>query len=157
MRDDVTTATTAHGLHHATKTQIISNTTSKRGRGNGAGERHSCPLRPRRLVRTFGHEQGMAAPSVACAPTQKQNSARPLKRPKSCTPLALCSRDRSRQSPPQQTPWTGQWQRHQTTKTTRTPLEPELIDMPPAPASAPPMSSLERCIALRLVYCAGPR
>ena len=35
------------------------------------------------------------------------------------------------------------------------PLEPELIDMPPAPASAPPMSNLERCIALRLVYGAG--
>ena len=28
---------------------------------------------------------------------------------------------------------------------------PDLIDMPPAPASAPPMSNLERCIALRLV------
>ena len=28
------------------------------------------------------------------------------------------------------------------------PPEPELIDMPPAPASAPPMSNLERCIAL---------
>ena len=37
------------------------------------------------------------------------------------------------------------------------PLEPELIDMPPAPASASPMSSLERCIALRLVCGAGPR
>ena len=37
------------------------------------------------------------------------------------------------------------------------PPEPELIDMPPAPASAPPMSNLERCIALRLVYGAGPR
>ena len=36
------------------------------------------------------------------------------------------------------------------------PLEPELIDMPPAPASAPRMSNLERCIALRLVYGAGP-
>ena len=35
--------------------------------------------------------------------------------------------------------------------------EPELIDMLPAPASAPPMSNLERCIALRLVYGAGPR
>ena len=35
--------------------------------------------------------------------------------------------------------------------------EPELIVMPPAPASAPPMSNLERCIALRLVYGAGPR
>ena len=31
------------------------------------------------------------------------------------------------------------------------PPEPELIDMPPAPASAPRMSNLERCIALRLV------
>ena len=30
-------------------------------------------------------------------------------------------------------------------------LEPEIIDMPPAPASALPMSNLERCIALRLV------
>ena len=28
---------------------------------------------------------------------------------------------------------------------------PELIDMPPAPASAPRMSNLEHCIALRLV------
>ena len=37
------------------------------------------------------------------------------------------------------------------------PPEPELIDMPPAPASAPPMSNLERCIALRLVCGAGPR
>ena len=37
------------------------------------------------------------------------------------------------------------------------PPEPELIDMPPAPASARPMSNLERCIALRLVYGAGPR
>ena len=37
------------------------------------------------------------------------------------------------------------------------PPEPELIDMPPAPASAPRMSNLERCIALRLVYGAGPR
>ena len=36
------------------------------------------------------------------------------------------------------------------------PPVPELIDMPPAPASAPRMSNLERCIALRLVYGAGP-
>ena len=35
------------------------------------------------------------------------------------------------------------------------PLEPELIDMPPAPACAPLMSNLERCIALRLVCGAG--
>ena len=37
------------------------------------------------------------------------------------------------------------------------PPEPELIDMPPALASAPPMTNLERCIGLRLVYGAGPR
>ena len=37
------------------------------------------------------------------------------------------------------------------------PPEPELIDMPPAPAYEPRMSNLERCIALRLVYGAGPR
>ena len=37
------------------------------------------------------------------------------------------------------------------------PRELELIDMPSAPASAPPMSNLERCIALRLAYGAGPR
>ena len=37
------------------------------------------------------------------------------------------------------------------------PLKLELIDMPPAPASAPPMSRSERCITLRLLYGAGPR
>ena len=37
------------------------------------------------------------------------------------------------------------------------PPEPELIDMPPALASAPKMSTMERCIALRLVHGAGPR
>ena len=37
------------------------------------------------------------------------------------------------------------------------PPEPEIIDMPPAQASARPMSNLERCIALRLLYGAGPR
>ena len=56
--------------------------------------------------------------------------------------------------------WTGPWQRRQTTKTTPmsdAPLELELIDLPPAPASALLMSNLEWCIALRLVYGAGPR
>ena len=37
------------------------------------------------------------------------------------------------------------------------PPEPEIIDMPPAPASALSMSNLERCIAMRFVYGAGPR
>ena len=35
--------------------------------------------------------------------------------------------------------------------------EPELIAMPQAPASTPPMSNLERGIALRLAHGAGPR
>ena len=35
--------------------------------------------------------------------------------------------------------------------------EPELIDTPPAPTSTLPMSKLERCIAQRAVYGAGPR
>ena len=37
------------------------------------------------------------------------------------------------------------------------PPEPELIDMPLALASTRPMSNFERCIALRMVYGAGPR
>ena len=37
------------------------------------------------------------------------------------------------------------------------PPELEVIDMPPTPASARPMSNLGRCFALRLVYGAGPR
>ena len=37
------------------------------------------------------------------------------------------------------------------------PPEPEVIDMPPTLASAPPMSNLEQCIAVRFVYGAGPR
>ena len=40
---------------------------------------------------------------------------------------------------------------------TPAPPEPELIVMPPTLASATPMSNLEWCIALRLVYGAGPR
>ena len=64
------------------------------------------------LRREQGLEHGMA--SIA----RTKHSTRPLKRPTSCTPLA-CSRDRSSQSPLQQTLWTGPWQRRQTTKTTR--------------------------------------
>ena len=37
------------------------------------------------------------------------------------------------------------------------PPEPEIIDMPPARPSARRMTNLERCVALRLVYGAGPR
>ena len=86
-----------------------------------ACECRSYPLRPRRVVRRLGHEQGgddslrpngqleqsrtSATKSrrgrlvgVACAPTATTNSARPLKRPTSCTPLATCSGNRSNQS-----------------------------------------------------------
>ena len=98
----------------------------------GASERHSCLLCHRRLVRRLGQEQGMVAPrtsatrtrsgardGVNCAHRATPNSARPLKRPTSCTPLARCSRDRSSQSPLLRTPWNGLWQRRQTTKMTR--------------------------------------
>ena len=64
------------------------------------------------------------------------------------TPTLSSSPSTSSLSPLQKTPWNGPWQRRQTTRT---------IDMPPAPASAPRMSNSERCIALRLVYGAGPR
>ena len=37
------------------------------------------------------------------------------------------------------------------------PPEPEVIDLPPALASARRMTTLERCIALRLMYGRGPR
>ena len=37
------------------------------------------------------------------------------------------------------------------------PPELKISYMPPAPASAHPMSNLQHCIALRLVYGAGPR
>ena len=41
--------------------------------------------------------------------------------------------------------------RREEDKERREPPELEMIDMPPAPASARPMSNFERCIALRLV------
>ena len=75
---------------------------------------------PRHVRERLGHHDDAPAARlvfVACAPTLAQNSARPLKRPTSCTPMsctpmARCSRDRSSQSPLPKTPWTGPWQKH---------------------------------------------
>ena len=54
-------------LHPATKHVVLA--ALRRGRlpqrqelHTGASERHSCPLRHRRLIRRLGNEQGMAAP-----------------------------------------------------------------------------------------------
>ena len=108
-----------------------------------AGERHSCPLRPRWLLRRLGHEQSMAAPVFGRMGSSRSHG--PLRReqgldnwvasiacPQRC-PLQR-SRRRGRGTPfPRRallqahragarlpkTPWTGPWQRRQTTRTTR--------------------------------------
>ena len=109
----------------------------------GASERHSCPppsstarskagpwtrrggasRRPNgRLAQSrtsAPRTRSGARDCVNCAHSATQNSAAPLNRPTSCTPLARCSRDRSSQSPLPKTPSTQPWQRRQTTKTTR--------------------------------------
>ena len=95
-----------------------------------------------------------------CAQAATPSSAMPSTRPLHSTPTVSCSPSTSSRSPLPKTPWTGPWQRRQDDEDDApmpdAPPEPELIDMPPAPASAPRMSNLERCIALRLVYGAGP-
>ena len=83
-----------------------------------------------------------------------------VERPRSCTPLANCSRSTSSRSSLQKTLWNGMAKASDDLDDAPmpdAPPEPEVIDMPPAPASAPPMSNYERCITLRLVYRAGPR
>ena len=69
------------------------------------------------------------------------NSTRPLKRPTSCTPLALCSRDRWSWSPLPKTPWTWPWQRRQTTRTTR-----------PCQTRRPSLRSSSTCPRLRHLH-----
>ena len=55
MLDDITTAATAHGLQlHSTKSQIISNTTSKRGRGNMVAVQGVDILPPNGKIKHFG-------------------------------------------------------------------------------------------------------
>ena len=140
----------------------------------GASERHSCPLRPRRLIRRPDHDQSMAAPIFGrmCSSRSEvrlqqkpgvddwlASVARPQRRqvPRCCDG----SRGTPRQSPLQKTLWIGAMAEASDDEDDApmpdAPPEPEVIDMPPARASARPMSNLERCIALRLVYGAGPR
>ena len=95
---------------------------------------------------------------VACAPTATTNSARLLESPTSSTTRATCSRNRSNQDPLPKTLWNWPWQLRQLEPAEEgspvwsiaqesdddedgTPPhadsdEPELIDMPLAPASA---------------------
>ena len=169
-------------LHPATKHVVLA--TLRRGRlpqlqelHPGASERHSCPLRHRRLVRRLGHEQGMAAPVIgrmggsrSHGPLRQEQgvdnwritcahaatpSTRPSQRPTSCTPLASCSPEHIELEPAPAHP--VDWAMAEASDDEDdapmpdSPLEPELIYMPLALASAPPMSSLERCIALRLL------
>ena len=132
---------------------------------------HSCPLCPRWHLRRLGHEQSMAAPVFGRMGSSRSHG--PLRRkqglnnwvastacpqrcplPRHSTPTMSSSPSTSSRSPLPKTPWTGPWQKSDDDDDASmpdAPLEPEIIDMPPAPASPPPMSNLERCIALRLV------
>ena len=143
----------------------------------GAGEHHACPLRPRWLVRRLGHEQGMAAPVFGRMGISRSRG--PLREEPGVDDrmesLASTQRRRVRSC---------RRSRHRAPRRRRALLsrhiEPEpapedVVDWamavaidgeddapmpdapPPAPASAPPMTNLERCIALRLAYGAGPR
>ena len=141
-----------------------------------AGERHSCPLRPRRLVRRRRGEQGLVTTvfgrmgsSLSHGPLREEQGVDDLMASLACPqrcPLPR-SRRRGRATP---FPRRSLLQAHRAGAATAeasddeddAPVpdaapEPELIGMPPAPVSAPPMSNLERCIALRLVYGAEPR
>ena len=108
----------------------------------GAGERHSCPLRPRRLLRRLGREHGMAAPvfgrmggshshgplrhkpgvgvrvASLARPHRRRIPARPLKRPTSCTPLRLV-REIEPEPAPNGPRGMGHGRVRPTTKTTR--------------------------------------
>ena len=148
-----------------------------------ASERHSCPLRHRRLVRRLGHEQCMAAPvigrmggsrshgpldenkvwSTGWRQLRAQNDAE--FRDAVTEAAALHARDElfSKHVEPEHAPedpveWAmAEASDDEDDAPMPPPLELELLDMPPVPASAPVMSSLERCVALRLVHGAGPR
>ena len=146
----------------------------------GSSKRHACPLRHRRLIRRPGHEQSMAAPvfgrmGISCSHGLMREE------PGVDNWMASLARRQQRRVPRCRDGGRGTQfsrrallQAHRAGARSRRPRglghgrgvdapmpdappEPELIDVPPAPASAPPMSNLERCIALRLVYGAGPR
>ena len=135
-------------LHPATKHIVLA--ALRRGRlpqlqelHPDAGERHSCPLRPRWLLRRLVHEQSMEAPvfgrlcssrshgplrreqgvdnwmaSLARRQQRRVPRGRRRGRGTSRPRWALLQAHRAR-SPLPKTPWNGPWQRRQTTKTTR--------------------------------------
>ena len=140
----------------------------------GAGEHHACLLRPRWLLRRLGHEQGMTAPADLCEKNLAWTTGWSRLRAHSndefeaavahATELHAEGELFSRHIEPEPAPEDPvDWFMAEATDgdddapMPDAPPEPELIDMPPAPASAPPTTNLERCIALRLVYGARPR
>ena len=138
--------------------------------GLGSGSMLTEHVGPPRHLRRLGHEQSMATTvfglrreqgldnwvaSSACS--QRCPLQRSRQKPRHSTPTMSSSPGTSSLSPLPKTPWTAPSKRRQTTTTTRPCQTRRLSDMPLAPASTHPMSNLERCIALRLVYGAGPR
>ena len=129
----------------------------------GAGERHSCPHRPRWVLRRLGHEESMAAP-VFGRLGGSQSDAEFHEAVEEANELHATGALFARQMEPEPAPedpvdlaMAEASDDEDDAPVPDAPPEPEIIDMPPAPASARPMSNLERCIALRLLYGAGPR
>ena len=138
----------------------------------GAGERHACPLRHRRLLRRPGHEQSMAAPVFGQVGILRSHG--PLRREQGggqagwhrlragsnaefreavAEAAALHAHGElfSRHIEPEPAPEDlVEWAMAEASDDEYdAPIpdaqpEPELIDMPPAPATAPRMSHLER-------------
>ena len=133
-------------------------------------ELHPGASRHRRLVRRRGHEQGMAATVFAVTDPCHKNQGwttgwRRLRAHSDAhfkeaveEAAALHAHDELfsmhiEPEPAPEDPWNGPCD----APMPDAPLELELIDMPPAPASSPPMSNFKRCIALRPVFGAGLR
>ena len=146
-----------------------------------ASERHSCPLRPRWHLRRVGHEQSMAAPVFGRTRAVTDLCEKNQPWTTGCRRLRADSDDDFRGALEQvnELHATGDlfakhiepepapedpvdWAMAEASVDEDdalmpdAPPEPEIVDMPPAPASERPMSNLERCIALRFVYGAGP-
>ena len=106
------------------------------------GERHSCPLRWRRLRAHTDDEfrETEEANELHTTGALFAREIEPEPAPEDPVERAMAEASDDEDVAPMTEP-----------------PGPELIDLPPAPASAPPMSTLERSIALRLVYGAGQR
>ena len=133
----------------------------------GASERHSCPLRPQRHLRRRGHEQSMAAEWATWAVTDlcEKNQAwttgwhrlrdnsdddfRAKANELHATGDWFAKQIEPEPAPEDPVEWATAEESDEDDASA--PTRPDLVDLPPAPASAPPTSNFERCIALRLV------